>query len=383
MSTRGADRYHSLDALRASMMLLGLVLHSAVSYIHEPIPQAWPYKDPDTSPAFDLLVFFIHLFRMPVFFVAAGFFAALLTERDGPRGFFFNRLKRLLLPLAIFWPLVYPLIAAGFIYANTRAAGRVDMTPLTSGAFLQVANLAHLWFLWYLLIFCAVAAAVSGVRFRLALPAAPPPALAMGMITALTLLPMTVPGLDTAVTLVPPIRVLVAYGVFFAFGWLLFRRRDQLDRLGARWKRHMMLGGALSLAYVVLLVGRLIPDPTLIHFVACALAGVATWMLIYGIIGLFLDKLSQPRPLFRYLSDASYWMYIVHLPLTIAVPGLLAPWTAPAPIKFAVTLTVVTAVTVTTYHYFVRSTAIGVLLSGRRYPRALAPREATREAVTI
>ena len=101
------------------------------------------------------------------------------------------------------------------------------------------------------------------------------------------------------------------------------------------------------------------------------LAGVATWMLIYGIVGLFVHKLSQPRPLMRYLSDASYWMYILHLPLAIAVPGLLAPWNAPAPIKFAITLTAVTVVTVSSYHYLVRSTAIGALLNGRRYPRAL------------
>ena len=78
-----SDRYHSLDALRASMMLLGLVLHSAVSYIREPLPEAWPYKDPNTSTLFDLVVFFIHLFRMPVFFVAAGFFGAMLMQRDG------------------------------------------------------------------------------------------------------------------------------------------------------------------------------------------------------------------------------------------------------------------------------------------------------------
>ena len=69
-------RLHSLDALRAAMMLLGLVLHSVVSYITIAIPEAWPYQDRQTSVAFDYLVFAIHLFRMPTFFVMAGFFAA-------------------------------------------------------------------------------------------------------------------------------------------------------------------------------------------------------------------------------------------------------------------------------------------------------------------
>jgi fucose 4-O-acetylase-like acetyltransferase len=69
-------RYHSLDALRAAMMLLGLVLHSAASYTRTPLRAAWPYHDTHNSIVFDLLLFFIHLFRMPIFFVVAGFFAA-------------------------------------------------------------------------------------------------------------------------------------------------------------------------------------------------------------------------------------------------------------------------------------------------------------------
>jgi hypothetical protein len=43
------QRYHALDALRATMMLLGLVLHSAVSYTARPLGAAWPYHDQQTS----------------------------------------------------------------------------------------------------------------------------------------------------------------------------------------------------------------------------------------------------------------------------------------------------------------------------------------------
>ena len=67
-------------------------------------------------------------------------------------------------------------------------------------------------------------------------------------------------------------------------------------------------------------------------------------------------------------------MYIVHLPIVIAVPGVLAPWPLPAVVKFAITLAVTTVATLVSYHYLVRSTAIGVLLNGRRYPRSLPTR---------
>lgn len=40
-------------------------------------------------------------------------------------------------------------------------------------------------------------------------------------------------------------------------------------------------------------------------------------------------------------------------------------------VTFAIVLTGATLVTIVGYHCFVRSTAIGALLNGRRYPRSL------------
>ena len=104
-------------------MLLGLVLHSAVSYTTVSLEQAWPYQDAQRGAIFDIAVFFIHLFRMPVFFVVAGFFAALLYYRDGGSRFAANRARRVLLPLALFWIPLFPLVRSGFTYANATATG--------------------------------------------------------------------------------------------------------------------------------------------------------------------------------------------------------------------------------------------------------------------
>src|SRR5687768_5761278 len=167
MTAGALQRYHSLDALRAAMMLLGIVLHSAVNYAVFPMAEAWPFKDPKTNTLFDLMVFVIHLFRMPVFFVAAGFFAALLMQRDGPRAFAVNRTKRVLLPLVLFWPIVLPAVLAGFLYANMRAGSTFDVTAAESAPFLDRPLLAHLWFLWDLAIFCAAAALVAPLASRI------------------------------------------------------------------------------------------------------------------------------------------------------------------------------------------------------------------------
>ena len=73
------ERIHSLDSLRAIMMLLGLVLHSALTYNVTNHGHAWLLKDPEsTNIATDSIVFLIHFFRMPIFFLVAGFFGSML-----------------------------------------------------------------------------------------------------------------------------------------------------------------------------------------------------------------------------------------------------------------------------------------------------------------
>jgi glucan biosynthesis protein C len=385
MTAPASQRYHSLDALRAAMMLLGIVLHSAASYMAGPLGAAWPYKDAQTNGLFDLVVFFIHLFRMPVFFVAAGFFGALLMERGGVRAFVANRAKRVLLPLVLFWPIVFIAVAAGFVYATRRGGTPLDLAALETGSILRRPMLAHLWFLWDLTILYAAAAVIVPIASRVLgaawggrvdavfarLATTIGGVLAVSAMTAVSLLPMVTAGLDTSSALLPPVRILVAYGVFFTFGWLLYRRRGVLDALASRWKPSMAMGAVASVAYLAVLIAQPFSDPRLTHAAGCALAGVSMWLLIFGIVGMFVSLFERPSPLVRYLSDASYWMYIVHLPIVIAVPGVLAPSPLPAVVKFAITLTVTTAATLVTYHYLVRSTAIGALLNGRRYPRSL------------
>ena len=61
------------------MVWFGIVLHVAV--IHMAGPSVLPWRDNKTTPAADLLVAFMHAFRMPVFFILAGFFVALLIAQ--------------------------------------------------------------------------------------------------------------------------------------------------------------------------------------------------------------------------------------------------------------------------------------------------------------
>jgi glucan biosynthesis protein C len=95
------------------------------------------------------------------------------------------------------------------------------------------------------------------------------------------------------------------------------------------------------------------------------------WNAIWGFLGLFLLTTDRNIPFIRYFVDGSYWVYIIHLPLTIWIPGLIANTELGAFSKFSITLLSTTVIGFVTYDLFVRSTFIGAILNGRRWPRAL------------
>jgi hypothetical protein len=81
------------------MMLLGIVLHAATFYLAAPPPHVPIVTDPNKSLVMDGIFELIHAFRMPCFFVLAGFFTALLVEKRGVAGAYRNRLARIGGPL--------------------------------------------------------------------------------------------------------------------------------------------------------------------------------------------------------------------------------------------------------------------------------------------
>lgn len=96
--------------------------------------------------------------------------------------------------------------------------------------------------------------------------------------------------------------------------------------------------------------------------------GLTGWLLTLGFLGCFRRFFSRPSPRFRYLADSSYWLYIMHLPVLYHIQILIAPWELPWPVKYVIYLVPTMIVLLLSYHYLVRSTVIGQVLNGRRYP---------------
>ena len=88
MTTANApsERLHALDAVRAFALLLGIVLHAAMSFLPSPT-RFWFIEDTHQSLVLSGVTFAIHVFRMTTFFLMAGFFARMSFHRRGTPGF--------------------------------------------------------------------------------------------------------------------------------------------------------------------------------------------------------------------------------------------------------------------------------------------------------
>ena len=87
-----------------------------------------------------------------------------------------------------------------------------------------------------------------------------------------------------------------------------------------------------------------------------------------------MRHLSGHSPARRYLADASYWIYIVHLPIVIALQTLIAPYEWPWFAKYPLILAVAFAIMLASYQWFVRYSFIGSILNGKKQKPAKAKR---------
>ena len=97
------------------------------------------------------------------------------------------------------------------------------------------------------------------------------------------------------------------------------------------------------------------------------LAGISNSVLAafmtFGLLGIYQARYDRPSALLGYVSDASYWIYLIHFPLIIAIAGVLTVTPFPAVAKYLLTLAIAVPIVVGTYHYGVRSLRLGRLLT--------------------
>jgi glucan biosynthesis protein C len=398
MTIQNNLRLDYLDAVRSFALLLGILFHTALSYM--PMYIGWAVMDVSTSAVVPSFVLVSHSFRLALFFLIAGYFSHMTMHKNGIKLFIHSRLMRIGLPLLVGWFVLKPLLVSGWAIGAESMRGDVNiMSGLITG-FNSLAELpkglligTHLWFLYYLLL---ISARVIVLRFLLCLHAPTKDRLtqffdriiAWANRSSWMILIVAVPtasvlwfmqhwGVDTPdKTLRPDIPVFMLYGGLFMFGWLLHRNASLIDSFAQlSWSKLLVcvvsVAGSIYLASFEANFGH--PQYNLFKAGFMLSYAVMMWSLISLSIGLCKKWLYRPNRVVQYVSDASYWLYLVHLPiviwLQIAFAELPFYWAFKLIAIFVITIGLLLLI----YDLLVRSTFIGAVLNGKRKPRMLFP----------
>ena len=386
------ERLHALDAVRGYALLLGIILHATLSFLPTPT-RVWIIRDSHPSITLGVLFFAIHVFRMTTFFLIAGFFAHLSFHRRGPWGFVKDRLQRIALPLVVGWPILFTAMSIVVFWATTfpdggRPPGAAPWPPA-----LPSFPLTHLWFLYVLLELYAAVLVLRTVvvwldpngRIRAHVDRLiglvmqgrfAPGILAMPIGIALCLDPTWFGWIGVRTpdaSLITNLQAWICFGTAFGFGWLLHRQVALIRMMERRGLLNSVLAVVLIAASFLLAVARG-PQPQLTGYSAIGLAGavcyaLAIWTTSFAVIGLALRFLSGFSPTRRYLADASYWLYLIHLPILTALQVAASDLDWPWPIKFGGILLIALPLMFASYQWLVRYSFIGTVLNGRRMRR--------------
>jgi glucan biosynthesis protein C len=379
VKAEGRERLHHLDALRASTMLLLVPVHAASLLSANGHEGAWAVA----------IYWFVHVFRLPLFFAMSGFFLALLLSKRGLRQTARNRTLRIALPLVAGLLILVPLM----IMASERTGIIVAGDGRLSHASPFVPQLSFLWFLWYLLILDAVAMAIytlapgalrrAGAAIGAGLRRPLPGMLLLAIPTALALWPQASWTASTeTTTFVPSPSILAYYALFFGLGATLCAHRQLLDSAARNAWRWAACAAAATIPAALLFTLHNSPgygSQPGVHGAALLIYALATWASLLALIGLATRYLHRPSPRLRYLADASYWIYLSHMPLMVPVLALLATTSLGVPLQFTIVTVSALALSLVTYVLFVRYTVIGRGLNGPR--RRAARRHASRKPV--
>ncbi len=374
------ERIHGLDAYRAVLMMLGVVLHAAepfLEFMTASRPDLIQYQGQfNTSEGSETLIGFLYFcvrtFRMPAFFLLAGYFMALLWEQRGPKATLKNRLERIYLPFGVFI-LLFGLLELGDKGITPDAEGWGLLAQFFPG------STWHLWFLYTLMGLIPVVSLLAWVQGRLQLELVRSKAwlkwsfettgpfigiyLGLNQILMHSLRIVVAP---VSGAWMPDPTTLIYYFCYFIWGWCLYAVKVDLHATKAHAGKFVLAG----LFFAWLYQGVLLEDPEpmkRLNHVNCM--SLALICLMRGLMGLFLRWVPTFSSGWRYASDASYWVYLSHLFIAYALPTLWMGSETPALLLYLANVALTLVICFTTYDLFVRSTFVGRFLNGRRYER--------------
>jgi len=172
----------------------------------------------------------------------------------------------------------------------------------------------------------------------------------------------------------------IASGLYFAIGYSLYENTALFKFLKGYWSYYFLVGLAGFTLYMILRSKNLVTEITSTSltgeeylragsepFALVAVFLKTIWAILfsYSFIGLAESRFVFYNPKLRFISDGSYWMYLIHLPIVTLITFFMFNLHILIEIKYLIAIVMPSIICLATYKYFVKSTLVGILLNGR------------------
>lgn len=334
-NTNKIQRLHHFDVLRAVMLLLIVLTHSAHAY--DPTLQ-WIVESPDRTWLAPVLSS-IPVFSMPGFFMISSILSIFLMRKRSYQDWAKGRILRVCVPLVAGILILSPItIWVASTAVQLGAAGE------TSSAF--VGDLArdfsaldrrwigHLWFLSTLGIFTLIAwvgfargvlmdglnrASAFLVELESRISIWWTLVIAMGVwnfgAKALMYLIKMAIGFEPALMAILNVDTLLGYFPMFMLGLLLGVSAD-LRTIMFKVTPFRTIVLAISFAIYVLAAGVLVEEWRIARKLIGPALGTGIALFLFGYLA---DKINKPSPMVKQISSLSYSVYLLHYPIANAL----------------------------------------------------------------
>jgi len=172
-------------------------------------------------------------------------------------------------------------------------------------------------------------------------------------------------------------------GLYFLFGFSLYKNPSLFSFIRKEWKYYLLIASLIFSLYIALdmrgvkditeaiyqteIRENRPSDVSLFVLTRYSMEIIGAVLFSIGFIGLAEDKFGSYNRFSRFISDGSYWMYLIHLPIVAFTTFFMFAWPIYPEIKFVIATSFTAGVCLVTYQYFVRVTFIGLFLNGKRY----------------
>ncbi len=301
-------RKHYLDNIRWLTIILVLIYH--VFYLFNSVGVLGGMGGFAPKQSQDVFLYIVYPWFMVLFFVVAGMSSRYALATRTNKQFLKERTMKLLVPSTL-GLLVYQWIGG---YFNLLIGGAWQ----TISAFLKyplmvLTGTGPLWFIQMLWLFSIMLIIIKSVDKKDKLYNWG------GKCNLWILLLLFLPVWGAAQILNVPVITTYRFGIYlftFLIGYFVFSHDEVMEKLEKVWLPLLLAAGILGVIFVGFFFGKNYTEGECLQSV---LTNLYLWITILAVLGGGKKWLNQNSAFTQYMTKASFGIYIVHYPITLAI----------------------------------------------------------------